>query len=48
MKELKWNEYDRYGIDDIGDWLILNDFIGMNDHCDTLFYDVHSLELMLN
>ena len=29
-------------------WLIQSDFIGMKNHCDTLFYDVHTLELMLN
>ena len=46
--DLKWNKYDKYGIDDIRNWLIQNDFIGMKDHCDTLFYDIHTLELMQN
>ena len=39
---------DKCRIDDIGDWLILNDFIGMKDHYDTLLYDIHTLELKLN
>ena len=32
-----WNNYDKYKIDDIGNWLIRDDFIGMKDHCYTLF-----------
>ena len=47
LNKLKWNEYDKYKIDDIGDWLILNDFIGMKDQCNTLLYDIHTLELKL-
>ena len=48
INELKWNECDKYKIDDIGDWLILNDFISMKDHYNTLLYDIHTLELKLN
>ena len=48
INDLKWNKYDKYGIDDIRNWLIQNDFIGIKDHCDTLFYDVYTMELMLN
>ena len=34
--------------DDIKNWLIRNDFIGMKDHCNTLFYGIHTLKLILN
>ena len=37
-----------YTIDDIKNQLIQNDFIGMKDHCNTLFHDIHTLELIVN
>ena len=48
INDKKWNGYDKFRIDDIGDWLIQNDFIGMEDHYNTLFYGIHTLELILN
>ena len=48
INDKKWNGYDKFRIDDIGDWLIQNDFIGMKNHYNTLFYGIHTLELTLN
>ena len=48
INDKKWNGYDIFRIDDIGDWLIQKDFIGMEDHYNTLFYGIHTLELILN
>ena len=39
-KSKKYNKYRN--------WLIWIDFIDMKNHCDTLFYGIHTLELMLN
>ena len=44
----KWNGYDKFRIDDLRNWLIQNDFIGMENHYYTLFYGIHTLELILN
>ena len=48
INDKEWNGYDILRIDDIGDWLIQKDFIGMKDHYNTLFYGIHTLELILN
>ena len=48
INDKKWDKYDKYRIDDMKEWLIRNDFIGMKDHYNTLLYDIHTLELLLN
>ena len=37
INDKKWNGYNEFKIDDIEDWLIQKDFIGMKDHYNTLF-----------
>ena len=48
INDKKWNGYNEFRIDDSEDWLIQKVFIGMENHCNTLFNGIRTLELILN